>query len=443
VTPFASLFVPAELQQAVGGRAWLDAMLETERALAAAGVQAGVVPADAAAAIAEACATGGYEWEQLLEEGRRPGGPVEPLVRALAARVGEENARWVHLGATSQDVMDTAAMLVTRRALGIVLADLTRVADACATLAAAHRNAPMAGRTLLQQAVPTTFGLKAAGWLVAVLDVRARLAQLRRDGLAAQFGGAAGNRSAIGGQGTEIARLFARELGLTEAPIPWHTNRVKVAELGAGLAITAGALAKIGLDILLLAQTEVGEAREGGEGGRSSAMPQKRNAVRAMSTRASAALARANATVLTEALVAEHERAGGAWQAEWDALSITLAATGGAAASLAESLEGLEVDPGRMRANLDLTGGQIVAERLAVVLTERLGRAAARELVRNAALRASGSGRSLADEVEALDTGLTRAEIDAALEPATYVGSAAELVDLALARHDAERDDAA
>jgi 3-carboxy-cis,cis-muconate cycloisomerase len=441
VTPFASLFVPAELQDAVSGRAWLVAMLDAERALASAGALAGVVPPREATAIAEACASDGYDWEQLLREGRRVGNPAEPLVRALVARVGEETGRWAHLGATSQDVMDTAAMLVTRRALGLVLGELSRVTRACATLALSYRNTPMAGRTLLQQALPTTFGLKAAGWLVAVLDARTRLAELRATGLAAQLGGAVGTLAALGEHGPEIASLYARELDLAEATVPWHTNRVRIAELGAALDIAAGVLAKIGLDVLLLAQTEVAEVREGGEGGSSSAMPQKRNAVGAMSARACAQLARAHASVLTAALVQEHERAAGAWQAEWEALSGALAMAGGAAAALAGALEGLEVDEGRMRANLDITGGQVVAERIALLLTDRLGRTAARTLVRDASLRANETGRSLAEELVNLDTGLTAEEIHAALEPTTYLGSAGALVDRALVRYDAQLDD--
>jgi 3-carboxy-cis,cis-muconate cycloisomerase len=440
VSAFAPLFVPAGLQEAVSGRAWLAALLEAEGALARAGALAGVVPAPAATLIAEACVAGGYDWEQLLHEGRHVGNPVEPLVQALVARVGEETGAYVHLGATSQDVMDTAAMLVTRRALGLVLDDLSRVAEACATLAQSYRDTPMAGRTLLQQAVPTTFGLKAAGWLVAVLDARARLVQLRYSGLAAQLGGAVGTLAALGENGPEVARLYARELGLAEPTIPWHTNRVRIAELGAALEISAGVLAKIGLDVLLLAQTEVAEVREGGEGGGSSAMPHKRNAVGAMSARACFQLVRSHASVLTAALVQEHERAAGAWQAEWEALSGALAATGGAAAAIAGALEGLEVDEARMRANLDLTGGQVVAERIALLLTDRLGRTAARALVRDASLRANESGRPLGEELAGLDTGLADEEIRALLEPTAYLGSAGLLVDRALARYDAERD---
>jgi 3-carboxy-cis,cis-muconate cycloisomerase len=438
VTPFARLYVPEELADAVSGRAWLAAMLEGERALAAAGAAAGVVPADTAAAIAEACTVDGFDWDALLEAGRAAGTPAEPLVRALVERVGDEAGRYVHLGATSQDVVDTAAMLVARRGLDLVLRDLARVADVCAALAREHRDTPMAGRTMLQHAVPTTFGLKAAGWLVAVLDARARVADVRANGLAAQLGGAAGTLSGLGEHGLDVSARFARELGLAEPALPWHTNRVRVAELGAALALACGVASKIGLDLQLLAQTEVGEVRVSGDGGGSSAMPHKRNPVEAMWARTAAELGRAHASVLTDALVAEHERPGGAWQAEWDALSGALAATGGAASALAQALDSLEVDPGRMRANLELTGGRIASERLALVLAGRLGRTEARAIVREASLRASADGCTLGDALAGSDTGLSEAELAVALDPATYLGSAGALVDRALARYTSE-----
>ena len=297
MTAFDALFVPASLREATSGRSWLEAMLEVERALASAGAAAGVVPSESAAAIAAACSADGYDWNQLLAEAHGAGTPAEPLVRALVARVGEAHARWVHFGATSQDVMDTAFVLVARDGLRLVRGELERVGAACATLARAHRDTPVAGRTLLQQAVPTTFGLKAAGWLVAVLDADDRLRELG-DRLPAELGGAAGTLSALGDRGIEVSALFARELGLAESTVPWHANRVRVAELGAALEIAAGVLAKIALDVQLLAQTEVGEVREGGEAGGSSAMPQKHNPVGSMWTRAGAALVRGHASVL-------------------------------------------------------------------------------------------------------------------------------------------------
>jgi 3-carboxy-cis,cis-muconate cycloisomerase len=291
----------------------------------------------------------------------------------------------------------------------------------------------MAGRTLLQHAVPTTFGLKAAGWLDGLLDARARLRDLN-GGLTAQLGGAAGTLSALGDRGPELAALYAAELDLREPTLPWHANRVRIAELGAALEIASGVTAKIALDLELLAQTEVGEVREG-VGGPSSAMPHKQNPVEAILARACAALTSGHASVLRASLVGEHERAAGAWQAEWDALSGALATAGGSAAALAEALEGLEVDAGRMRANLDLTRGGIVAERVAVLLAERLGRDASRTLVREASLRAAASGSSLGDELAGMDGGLKGDELAAALDPATYLGAAGALVDRALERY--------
>ena len=438
MSAFDALFVPEDLREAVSGRSWLEAMLGAEHALANAGAIAGIVPEEAAAKIGEECSSEAYDWDVLLLEWRLSGSPAEPLVRALVRRVGEDAGKWVHLGATSQDIVDTAAMLVSRRALGLVVDRLTRAADACASLARTHRNTPMAGRTLLQQAVPTTFGLKAAGWLVALGDARARLVELRQT-LPAQLGGAAGTLSALGEHGLEVAALYARELDLSEPTLPWHANRTRIVELGAALTIAAGVIAKIGVDLQLLAQTEVAEVRESGDSGGSSAMPQKRNPVGATWARAAAELARGHASVLIGAPAAEHERGAGSWQAECDALSGALMTTGGAAAALAGALEGLEVDSDRMRANLELTGGAIVAERLALVLTERLGRGGARSLVRAASIRASETGGTLRDAV-AGESGLSAAELDSVFDPAGYLGSAGALVDRAVARYDAERE---
>jgi 3-carboxy-cis,cis-muconate cycloisomerase len=331
--PFEGLFVPAALRDAVSDEAWMHAMLEAERALAVAEERAGVIDG----ARVEAVDLGG-----LLEEARRAGNPVEPLARRLRER--DERAHW---GATSQDILDTAAALVARDAVAPILADLDAVARACARLTNDHRTTVMAGRTLLQQAVPTTFGLKAASWLVGVVHARVRLA---RERLPAQLGGAAGTLGALGERGLDVLHGFAEELGLPEPVLPWHTRRLPLAELGAALAVAAGWAGKIALDIALLAQTEVGEVREPADG-RSSTMPHKRNPVGSVVVRACAEHVRAAAGVLLR-LEHEHERAAGAWHAEWKALSDALAYTGGCAARLRETLEGLEVDAGRMRANL-------------------------------------------------------------------------------------------
>jgi 3-carboxy-cis,cis-muconate cycloisomerase len=408
LTIFAAIAVPAELREATSWQAWLAAMLDAEAALARAEAAAGVIPAEAAEAIAAGCRAESFDLEEIVEHGRATGTPVGPLVSALREVVGGEAAQYVHWGATSQDIVDTASSLVARQALGLILAEVDRVAAECARLAREHRDTTMAARTLLQQAVPITFGLKAAGWLVAVVDARSGL---RRIEPAANLGGAAGTLAPLGERGVEVAGLFAKELGLVEPPLPWHSNRVRVAELGSALAVAAGVMAKIGLDVALLAQTEVAEVSVP-EGGGSSTMPQKRNPVGSAVAVACARLVAADASVLTGGLAQEHERALGGWHAEWDALSRTLALTGGAAAAVADLLTGLEVDADRMRANLD-----------EAVLSER----AVFELgIERDALE----GRALRD---VLGERLSEDEVEAALDPSGYLGSADAFVDRALA----------
>jgi 3-carboxy-cis,cis-muconate cycloisomerase len=369
VTVFDRIFVPAPVRAAVSDEAWLEAMLEVERALAAAEAGAGVIPAEAASAIADACRAERFDAAAIGDAGRDPGNPVEPLVRALREEVGAEAAEHVHRGATSQDVLDTAAMLVSRRVLDLILDTLGAVAGECARLAEEHRSAPIAGRTLLQQAVPTTFGLKAAGWLGGVIEARRGLRRIRKERLAVQLGGAAGTLAALGDSGPEVARLFSDELGLAESA-PWHTNRVRIAELGAALAVAAGAVAKIGLDVALMSQTEIGEVAEA-EGGRSSAMPHKRNSIGSVLSVSCARLVNGHVSVLVSSMPQEHERAAGAWHAEWPALSGALAFTAGAVDGARRALTGLEVDPERMRANLERAAEPSADARSAGELVDR------------------------------------------------------------------------
>jgi 3-carboxy-cis,cis-muconate cycloisomerase len=331
--PFDALFVPDELSATLDDDAWLRAMLAAERALA----RAQSLSLDDDVFSAES-----LDARKLARDGRRAGNPVEPLVRRL-----RERSELVHRGATSQDILDTSAAFVARDANAIVVRELDRIAGACAKLADEHRGTVTAARTLLQQAVPTTFGLKAANWLVGIVHARERLAAQR---LPAQLGGAAGTLAAFGEDGLDVLHAFAKELDLPEPVLPWHTRRLPIAELGAALAVAAGFCAKIALDLALLAQTEVAEVRLP-EGGVSSTMPHKRNPVGPVLTRACAEHACAAAGVLFH-LEHEHERAAGAWHAEWKALSDALAFAGGAAASLRETFDGLEVDAERMRANL-------------------------------------------------------------------------------------------
>ena len=296
MSPFSAIFVPDALADAVSDRAWLGAMLDAERALARAESTAGVIGGAASAAIAEACDATFYDVAELAVQGRVTGTPVGPLVRALREQVGEEHAAAVHHGATSQDILDSAAMLVAQRAWKLIDEELAGAADECAGLAAEHRQTVMAARTLLQQAVPTTFGFKAACWLVGLVETRARLAAVAAS-LPAQLGGAAGTLAALGDRGIEVSRLYAAELGLREPVVPWHTIRTPLAELAGVLASAASAAAKIGGDVVLLAQTEVGEVSEREPGG-SSTMPHKRNPVGAVLAVACARHARANAGIL-------------------------------------------------------------------------------------------------------------------------------------------------
>ena len=428
---FAPIFVPAPLRAAVSDGAWLQAMLDAEAALARAEARAGVIPADAAEAIAACCDAGRFDVASLAEGARRLGAPVEPLVRALAEAAGDAG-RYAHWGATSQDILDTAAMLVARDALELILAELDAVTAACAALAEAYRSTPIAGRTVMQQALPTTFGLEAAGWLVGVLEARSRLVAVRDERLAVQLGGGAGTLAALGEQGLAVSALFAEELGLAEPALPWHTNRVRVAELGGALDLVAGALSKVALDIVLLSQTEVGEVAESGAGG-SSTMPQKRNPTGSVIAIACARRVHAQAGLLTGGLAQEHQRAAGGWQAEWQPLSDALALTGGAAAAVREALEGLEISSERMRANLDATNGLIMAERITFLLAGRIGRIEAQRLVSEACARAAAAGRPLRAELESDPRiELTREELDAAFDPTGYLGSAEAFVERAL-----------
>jgi 3-carboxy-cis,cis-muconate cycloisomerase len=434
---FNGLFVPEHVADATSGQAWLQAMLDVEAALAAAEAEAGIVPREAAEAIAAACDAGRFDPVALTREARDTGSPVVPLVRALAAELPADAARWVHWGATSQDVMDTAAMLVARRALRLVDADLRGVTRACARLADEHRRTPMPGRTLLQQALPITFGLKAAGWLAGVAEARERLAAVPLD---AELGGAAGTLASLGTDGIAVLGKFAERLGLGEPALPWHTARARVGELGAALALAAGALEKVSLDLTLLAQTEVDEVAEPSDGGRggSSTLPHKRNPIGAVRCTACARLARDAATSLLGAMAQEHERAAGAWHAEWPALSEALAMTGGAVHALREALEGLEVRPERMRRNLDLTGGMLMAESVTMAIAGRIGRPEAKRVVAAACRRAVDAGRPLRDELlgdEVVSDLLGPDGIDRALDPLGYLGSAEAFVDRALARY--------
>ena len=420
---FGEVLARGRVRAATTDLAWLQAMLDAEAGLARAQAAAGLIAAEHAEAIAAACRAERYDVDALGAQAAAVGNPAAPLVRALRAEVGDPAAADVHRGATSQDIVDSATMLVARRALEALLDDLGGATEAAARLAGEYRSTVMAGRTLLQQAVPITFGLKAAGWLVGLDEAAQRLDAVRRSRLAAQLGGAAGTLSAQGDAGIDVLSRFARELGLAEPVLPWHTTRTRIAELATALGEASGAMAKVAGDVVLLAQTEVGEVREGGSGDRggSSAMPHKHNPVAAISTLAGARQAPGLVANLLAAMEHEHERAAGAWHAEWGPLRELLRSTGSAAAWLRDCLEHLEVDPERMRANLD---DAMLAERVA----GSIGGADAGDRVREAL----AAGRSLADVAR---EHLSAEEAKRVLDPATYLGATDQLIDRALSAH--------
>ncbi|GID91739.1 3-carboxy-cis,cis-muconate cycloisomerase [Amorphoplanes digitatis] len=415
----------------VGDAAWVRALLDAEAALARAAARAGLASGADAEAVAAACAVLVVDPGELGAEAAATGNPVVALITRLRAAVPGDAAGLVHRGATSQDIVDTAAMLVAKRALEPLLADLAAAAGLTAALAREHRHTLVAGRTLLQQALPTTFGLIAAGWLTGLDTARRRLAEVRDHRLAAQLGGAAGTLAAYAPDpgavdaGTAMLAAYSAELGLAEPELPWHTERTRIADLAAALGTAAGAIAKVARDLVLHAQTEVGEVTEGGDAGGSSTLPHKHNPIRAISACAAAAQAPGLVATLLSAMAHEHQRAAGSWHAEWLPLRALLTRTGSAAFQLRAALEGLRVDPGRMRANLELTHGALLAERVAAALGPALGDRAP------AVVRAAAARGDLAGDPE-ITAHLEPARLAALLDPATYVGSADALIDRAL-----------
>ncbi|MFD4016519.1 class-II fumarase/aspartase family protein [Streptomyces sindenensis] len=462
--PDAGLLVPVcagtPVEAAVDDRAWLQAMLDAEAALARAQSTLGTVPPGAAAVITETARAELFDVRALALAARETANPVVPLVRELTRLVALSDpaaAEYVHRGSTSQDVFDTGAMLVSARVARLLLADLRRTADALYELAAAHRDTPMAGRTLALHAVPTTFGLKAAGWRDLVLDAADRVAGVLAGGLPVSLGGAAGTLAgyleyaaiaAAGGTSAGLDRggyldalngAFAAETGLARQRTPWHSLRTPVADLAAALAFTTGALGKIAVDVQSMVRTEVDEVAEPAVAGRgrSSAMPHKRNPVLATLIRSAALQVPALAAGLTQCMLAEDERSAGVWHAEWPLLRACLRLAGGAAHTAVELAEGLVVRPERMRGNLRLTGSQTASERVAAALASGLGRSRSQELLADASATARHTGRPLAEVLAALPgvaACLDPRELSVLLDPLGYTGAAGPLVDRALER---------
>ena len=438
--PANALFGTPAMAAVFSAEGHVGRMLAFEAALARAEARAEVIPAAAAEAIAAACRVERFDVAAIHREASLAGTPAIPLVRMLTERVGGEAGGFVHWGATSQDAIDTALVLQMRDGLDLLIDGLLGIARRCAQLAEEHRRTPMVGRTLLQQALPITFGLKAARWLESATRNVHRLTEVRERALAVQLGGAVGTLAALGPAGPRVAELLGEELGLAVPALPWHTERDRIAEVAAALGIVAGAMAKIATDLTLLRQSEVGELGETpvpGKGG-SSTLPQKRNPVDATMASAAARLAIGLVPVVLNAMSQEHERAAGGWQAEWEAVPRLFSYTACAVVRVGEAIEGLTVNAARMRANLAASGGLVMAEALTMALAVRLGRPEAFRLVRSAVERATTTGDDLRQAAladERIRAVLSPQEIEEALDPERYLGSAGVFVDRALAAY--------
>jgi 3-carboxy-cis,cis-muconate cycloisomerase len=438
------------VEELLGDRAWVQAMLDVEVALARAQARLGIIPGESADVIERAASADRLDLNALVSEVRATGNPVVGLVAQLTAAVREldpEAADHVHRGSTSQDILDTAVMLLSRRVLQRIDDDLVRCADALADLALAHRSTVMAGRTLTQHAVPITFGLKAATWLHGVLDGLDRLRRLKDHGLPASLGGAAGTMAAYAeyaqlaganADPTALATEFAAVLGLAGPSAPWHGVRTPIADLAAVLCTVSGALGKLAADVLVLSRTEIGELTEPTAPGRgaSSAMPQKQNPVFATMIATAARQIPPTALILFQSMVVEDERSAGGWQAEWQPLRESLRLTAGAARNAAELTAGLQVNAERMAGNLGLTGGAVVSERLSARLTPLLGKAEAKRTLTEAI---AGAGpqpldQALAAALKHAGHDLPQQTLHELLDPAHYLGAAPELVDRAVRR---------
>ncbi|MEV0948485.1 3-carboxy-cis,cis-muconate cycloisomerase [Rhodococcus sp. NPDC049939] len=430
-TLFDPTFGAGDLSSLLSDRAWVSAMVEVEAALARAEATCGVIPATSARTISSVLGRivtdGSVNIGALGEAAAAGGNPVIPLVKLLRKEIAAADPAvpgdHLHKGATSQDVLDTALVLLCRRSGARILASLDDAIVCAEALARAHRSTPIAARTLGQQALPTTFGVLASGWMTGLH----RASRALSDALAAlsvQFGGAAGTSAALHPHGFDVADALADELELPRQGVPWHTERTRIALLASALGTVAGAVAKIAADIVFLSSTEVGEVSEGSPGG-SSAMPHKRNPVAAISARATARRVPGLVATILASMDHEQQRAAGAWHAEWETLTDLLRLTGGAAQRIAGSLGGLDVHPEAMTRNLDITGGSMLAERVTGLLSTRTD--SARDLV-TAACR---TGRPL-DEDPSLLEYLPAEEIRGLLDPVGYLGHAHDIVDRAL-----------
>ncbi len=434
-----ALFGDADVDARFTDQARLQAMLDVEAALAEAEAHLRIIPRAAATAIRAAARAGRLDAAAIASEAAEAGNLAIPLVKHFTRSVSaadRESARWVHWGATSQDIIDTGLVLQVRAAVPVILRHLERAEAAAARHARQHIDTVMVGRTWLQHATPITFGLKAAGWLDAIDRQRLALTAALEQARVVQFGGASGTLAALGDRGGEVAEQLARILELRTPDLPWHAHRDRIATLACALGVTCGVLGKVARDLGLLAQTEVAEAADDLKGG-SSSMPQKQNPVRASVALTAAGRAPGLVASILAAMPQEHERGLGGWQVEWTAIPELIRVTAGASRVVADALETLRIDESRMRANLDATRGLALAEAIVVSLSGHMARTEATALVNAASRRARVDGISLAEALAAdpaVTAWMTRDEIDRRLEPNSYLGEARTFVERVLAR---------
>ena len=429
-----SLATSEPLSEMFSDRSVLQAMLDFEVALASVQARLGIIPAAAADAIANVAGVHNFDPAALARDTLRAGTPGIPLAKALTEKVralDAEAAKFVHWGATSQDVADTALILLLQRTQPILTADIAKLENALEKLSRQHEHTVMLGRTLLQAALPVTFGLKAAGWLAAIRRCRARLESSFDEALAVQLGGASGTLASLGHRGREVARELASELKLKCPDAPWHTHRDRLANLMCSCGVLTGSLGKMARDISLLMQNEVAEASEPGGSGRggSSTMPHKRNPIASTLTLAAANRVPGLVANFLSGMVQEHERGVGGWQAEWATVTAIVQATGLAVESIAEVAERLTIDENRMRQNIEATGGTIFAERAMMLLGPALGRDVAHKVIEEATRKSAAQGHRLVEilrempEVAKVLDAATLASLDL---PENYLGAADE-----------------
>lgn len=438
------MLASADMLPLFSDQAAVQRMLDFEAALARAEAAHGVIPAAAVAPIAACCQAARLDLPVLAQAAAAAGNLAIPLVKQLTAAVLREDAeagKYVHWGATSQDAIDSGLVLQLRDALDLLDTDLAALADALASLARGHRATTMVGRTWMQHALPTSLGLKAAGCLDAVLRHQQRLQEVRKRALALQFGGAAGTLASLGDKGLAVATTLAQALGLMLPDLPWHTQRDRIAEVATVLGLLTGTLGKMARDISLLMQTDVAEVAEPAAPGRggSSTMPHKRNPVGCAIALTAAMRVPALVSTMLSGMVQEHERALGGWQAEWDTLPDIVLLCSGALRQMRDVAAGLQVDAGRMRANLDLTHGLIMGEAVMLALGPAIGRMAAHELVEQASAQAAANGLHLRDVLGGdaeVGRHLSSDALDRLFDPAAYLGGTGAFVDRVLASHE-------